>query len=206
MDSLNKEELELFYRLDRKKYLVDENQELRTWLEKLKISHQAKDIEDFINKLASWYLVKIPDKLFQSDQELSYDIFKISNSSMTFDNLFNNFTATELNLMNFESLKKPKKEVNELFSQYLLGLAGYKMIYAKNSSPEYGVARAQYMFHEFNEFFDWELNVFMYDDILKRDYSLDNPINIQLLKKLRENKTKNNLKKRKKKLRWFFHS
>lgn len=209
MKKLNKDSLELFYRLDEKKYFVEKNQQLKDLMKKIKISCQEQDIQDFIDKLACWYYVKLPNQIFESKQSFENDMLQDLNGTMNLQTLFQNFNTIELDLVNFHQFKGLKREVRELFFQYLLKIAGYAMIYSKNSLPEYGVARTEFMFHEFNIYFDWDLKINMYYDIIDRDYSLNNPANIQLLKTLRE-KQKNSKKeknsKKKKKLRWFLHS
>ena len=199
----SKEELELFYRLDEKKYLVSENLELQNWLEKLNCSYQEDDIQNFIDKLASWYFVKYPNKYFKAIiSESMMDSYHF-NIEMTIESLFQHFNTFELDLFTFE---EENKELKELICQYLLQLVGYEMIYSKNSIPEYGLTRIRFMFFDFNHLFHWDLNVENYRYIMERDYSIHNSDNFKLLKKLREKqkKPKNNQKRKKKSLRIFF--
>lgn len=205
MKKLEKEELELFYRLDKKKYLVVENQELNNLLIKIPSLQSKEDIQDFIDKLACWYFVKLPDNVFQSVENINVDILQESNQAMNLNTLFNNFNTFEFYLVNFDNFEEKEKEVTELLCQYLLTLAGYKMIYYKNSSPEYGIIRTKFMFQEFNDYFNWDLNINIYNDIINRDYSLDNQLNVLLLQNLRETQTKSKKKREKRKSRRFFH-
>lgn len=209
MKKLNNDSLELFYRLDEKKYFVEKNQQLKDLMKKLKISCKEQDIQDFINKLACWYYVKLPNQIFETKQNLENDMLQGLNGTMNLETLFQNFNTIELELINFSRFKGLKREVRELFFQYLLKMAGYEMIYSKKSLPKYGVARAEFMFYEFNRYFDWKLNTNMYDYIIMRDYSLTNPTNVQLLKHLRDKQKKSKKEKnskKKKKLRGLFHS
>ena len=211
MTNLKKEELELFRRLDKKCFLVSKNDNLKEWLAKSFSNYPEQDVQSFIDKLACWYWVKFPDQLFDKKGHSDDNLLKLSNRAMSLNALFQNLNGIESEFINFNNISKEEIELKELFCQYLLKLAGYKMIYAKNTTPNYGAVRVELMFRDFNQCFHWNLSVDMYQDIMERDYSLDNPLNVMLLHNLRENQKKETNKKgkkktKKKKSRRFFHS
>ncbi len=191
-----KEELELFYRLDEKKYLVGNQPTLQEWFQQLDWTYQMEDIQDFIDKLASWYFVKYPDKYIEAVIKNHDNKTYTPNIGMSLESLFQNFDTLELDLVTFDD---KNKEIKELICQYLLQLVGYKMIYYQHTLPSYGLFRIQFMFSDFNSLFHWNLNTDIYRSIMERDYSLDNPDNLQLLKTLREQNRKNKKRQRKKK-------
>lgn len=191
-----KEELELFYRLDEKKYLVGNQPTLQEWFQQLDWTYQMEDIQDFIDKLASWYFVKYPDKYIEAVIKNHDNKTYTPNIGMSLESLFQNFDTLELDLVTFDD---KNKEIKELICQYLLQLVGYKMIYYQHTLPSYGLFRIQFMFSDFNGLFHWNLNTDIYRSIMERDYSLNNPDNLQLLKTLREQNRKNKKRQRKKK-------
>ena len=199
MNKLKREELELFYRLDEKKYLVDKNIELNDFIVNYFQNYNLEDIQNFIDILACWYYVKLPDKIFESKKDINYDLLSEINHSMNLTTLFNNLNTFELSLINFKELDDKKLEYSELLCKQLFIMAGYQMLYHKNSSPEYGIARIKYMFMEFNNYFNWNLDINIYNDILLADYSMNNPHNMELLLKLREEQAKSKPKTRKRK-------
>ena len=202
MKKLNKNELELFYYLDEKKYLRSNNFYIENLLEKLELTSYKSELQNFMNKIVSWYFVKYPDKnidaiLYHHDTKI-----KPSTDGMNLKVLFQNFDTFENWLLQFDDDKGIlKKEL----CQNLFNLIGYKMIYTKSSRPYFGIIRIKFLFWEFNRLFDLKLDAKIYDDIINRDYSLDNPSNVQLLKKLREKNKIKKTKTKKKKLRHFFN-
>lgn len=208
MNKLKREELELFYRLDEKKYLVDKNIELNDFIVNYFQNYNLEDIQNFIDKLACWYYVKLPDKIFERKKDINYDLLSEINHYMNLTTLFNNLNTFELSLINFKELDDKKLEYSELLCKQLFMMAGYEMLYYKNSSPEYSIARIKYMFMEFNNYFNWNLDINIYNDILLADYSMNNPHNMELLLKLREEqaKTKSKVKKKKRRSRSIFCS
>ena len=201
MNKLKKEELELFYRLDEKKYLVDKNIELNNIIANYFQTYNLDDIQDFIDKLACWYYVKLPDKILENKKDINYDLLDKINHSMNLNTLFNNLNTFEFCIINSKDLDDKKCEYSELLCKQLFIMAGYQMLYHKNSSPEYGIARIKYMFMEFNNYFNWNLDINIYNDILLADYSMNNPHNMELLLKLREEQAKTKSKEKKKKRR-----
>lgn len=191
---MKNEELELFYRLDEKKYVVESNFELQEWLDQLGLLNHQTDIQNFINKLAGWYFVKYPDHFFcTSMQDKSCEL---SNQMAIFD-LFQRFSLFEKKLFEFGSQNQIE------FCQYLFQLAGFEMIYSKKSYPQIGFARAKLMFHEFNACFQWQLDTSIYEEIMNRDYSSNSPDIINLLKEQKERQKEH--KKKKLRLSRFLH-
>lgn len=203
MNKMSKESLELFYRLDEKKYLVSENEELKIWLEKLECPYQEEDIQNFIDKLSSWYFVKYPDKYLTNDITVSSSETISFTSGMNFKTLFHSFDTVDLELIQFQGDSKTD-HIKELFCQYLFQLIGYEMIYFKNTTPRCGFFRAKLLFRDFNCYFGWKLDTKIYDDIMKKNYSMNNLENLQLLNFLREKQDPNS-RKGKKELRRFLH-
>ena len=197
MKKLSKEALELFYRLDDKKYLISKNDKLKEWITNLGYDGFEIEIQNFIDKIASWYFVKYSNKYLDTVLKKGSKEGKCLIPDMSLDLLFQKFTLLETKFF----------EQNKLFIQYLLMLSGYEMIYSKNSIPAYGMTRVRWMFSDFNEYFGWNLDPAIYNEVINRDYSMDNVDNIVLLATLREEqkiKPKTH-KKKKPKLSYLFH-
>lgn len=193
MNKLRDNDLELFYILDEKKYLISKNKDFKFFLSTNNINCSDEEFQLFIDKLASWYFVKLPDILFQNQSG-----FHGYNSAMTLEKLFNNLNYFEYKLINFNSLSSKESDIYESLTQYLLTLVGYKLIYSKNSYPEYGIARTEFMFNEFNNYFGWNLSINIYDYIINKNYSTEKSFNAYLLEQLKDNQTKKKNTKRKK--------
>lgn len=196
------EALELFYRLDRKKYLIDFNLEVKNWLEKLDWSYPDQEIQDFIDKVNAWYFVKFPNRYIQSILIYHKTVTGTSTLGMSLENLFRNFNTIELELFDFKDQHLGVSK--EKFCQYLVQLVGYKMIYSKNTNPEFGFIRARFLFFDFNHYFGWNLDTSLYDEVMNRDYSMNIPSNVSMLRKLREVEKKQE-KKKSRGLRRFLH-
>lgn len=204
MKGYSQEELELFRGLDEKKYLVSHNPEIGIWLERLNLMSFEENVQNFIDKIASWYFVKYSNRYFDSfGMNGTGSVMQVEPiRGMTVEALFQNFDTAERMLVNGRNFYG-NGIYNEIFCQYLLQLSGYEMIYAENSKPEYGMARVNLMFDDFNKLYGWNLNSKIYDSIFKRDYSMENDENVQLLKSLKEHKMPE--KKKKVGLRRFLH-
>lgn len=189
MKKISGEALELFYRLDEKKYLVSTNLEIKRWLDRLQWSYSEEELQNFIDKIAAWYFVKFPDK-YLCNRNVSTPTI-----GMNFNSLYQSLNTFETELMNFEGDEKDEK-IKPMFFQYLLQLAGYKMIYSRDSIPEYGYIRVTNMFLEFNYFFNLDLDTKIYNSIMRRNYSLSRPENRELLRNFREIEKKQEKKKR----------
>lgn len=196
MKKMSKEALELFRRLDEKKYLVSENIELKEWLVKLGYDSFEIEIQNLIDKIASWYFVKYSNKyldgIFRGHSKENKNLIP----DLSLDLMFQKFNLLETDVF----------ERDKLFTQHLLTLSGYEMIYSKNTNPAFGIARVHFMFYDFNQRFNWNLDTKIYDDIIKKDYSMNNVDNIKLLANLREEqKVKQKYKKKKTGLHRFLH-
>lgn len=206
MNKLKNEELELFHRLDEKQYLVDKNIELNNIIVCYFPTYDLNDIQNFVDKLACWYYVKLPDRILEKNKNDNYYFLNKTNSSMNLETLFKNLNTFELSLIDFRELNDRDLKYAELLCKHLLMMAGYQMLYCKSSSPKYGLARIKYMFIEFNNHFNLNLDINVYNDILSTDYSMNNPLNKELLLKLREEQAKPKTRKKKKKSRNIFCS
>lgn len=192
---MQKEELEIFYRLDQKKYLVQYNKTLRRFLKDLEICYPEEDIQAFINKLIAWYNVKYSDKYIDKERHEQldkYDLVLIS--MMSLEQLQQKLDTLELELFSSE-----RKEMI-IFRKYLVEMAGCGLIYSRQSNPSYGYYRVQKMFSEWNQYFDWNLNEQIYDIILRRDYSPHDEDVIRLLER-KKRKEAQTIKKEKPYLR-----
>lgn len=201
MKRISGEALELFYRLDEQKYLIHANLEVRNWLEKLKWDYPDQEIQDFVDKVAAWYFVKFPNKYIKSILVYRKKVTGTSTLGMSLENLFHNLNTIELDLLNFYN---DDESIKEEFLQYLVQLIGYKMIYSRDTIPEFGLIRARFMLFDFNRYFGWNLDISLYDQVMKRNYSLDIPSNMTLFHYFKEIDSKQE-KKKKRSLGRFFH-
>ena len=179
---MNMEELKIFYLLDNHYYLVKENPNLKKILHTLNGKYQEIDIQKFIDKLISWYYVKYSnvflESLFNEEQNTDTTILDI----MSFDTLRKSFGVFEDEL--FEDSFNDDAKV--ILQKNLIVMAGWGLIYHKNSTPEYGYYRASKLLDDFNSFYSWNLTSSIYLPILKKDYSPQNEENIRLLERYKK--------------------
>ena len=196
---LKKEEMEIFYLYDQHVYLVENNAILRKILSILDNSYHESDVQNYINKLISWYMVKYSDLFLKS----------------LFDEDTNTDTAI-IDIMNFEQLQKSYGSFEEelferdicdnrkiILQKYLVVMAGWGLVYQKKSNPEFGYYRACQLLNDFNLKYNWNLPNNIYVPVFNRDYSPDNEKNKQLLDNHRKKLHSKNEKKLKK-MRFLF--
>ena len=163
---LEEKELQIFRELDDKLYLINNNKTYKYLFSVIDKNINSKSVQDFINKLRSWYFVKYSDDFAQLAIEKRYaEIDHSQEKSMTFEKLM-------------DRLKKiiPREhKYADLYYKQLIIMAGWGLIYSKNTIPEYGYFRAKKMFEEFNNNFRLNLNIKIYDSVMTANYSYDNP-------------------------------
>lgn len=161
--------MKIFYALDDKKYVVSKNKVLLRDFNELYSNYQDKDVQDFINKLISWYLVKYGDRYLENILDDKFcedkDILRV----MNFDALENNYTSFEIDLFK-DSASDERKNY---FSKEVIMAAGWGLIYEKKSNPQYGYYRAVKLMKDFNRFYGLDLDSSIYDSVLNRKYSLE---------------------------------
>ena len=195
---MNEEELNVFYLLDSKQYLVKHNPILKKILDNLTHKYHEKDIQHFINKLISWYTVKYSDNFLDSYLQESTDVDLSILDIMSFDVLMKSFCTFEDDLFDVDTCQNSKV----VLLKHLVVMAGWGLIYSKNTSLEYGYYRARQLLQDFNSFYSWNLvPEAIYLPTLEKDYSPDNEENQELLEKMK----KNSNKKIKKRRRFLFH-
>ncbi len=186
---MTREELEVFYQLDEKKYLVNRNENLILLLKAINIEKEKDSIQRFIYKLQAWYELKFSNAFLDfidgnTEKIKDSDIIK----RMCFESLLQRFDTFELHLCQADGA------IMLQLREELIYLAGLALIYSKNSTPEYGVYRAKAMFHDFEAYFQCALNDACYEPVIKRKYDPNDPEIIQLvmLQKQRDKKEKKN--------------
>lgn len=175
---MEKEKLAIFYKLDKKGYLVSKNRTIQNLLEKVEKSYTEEDIQGFIDKLIAWYSIKFSDQYIKMELENkggNLDYAQLE--TMNFERLIHSFHTLELELFLTEESEMT------VVRKYLIEMAGLGLIYARNSKPNYGYYRADKLFHDFNDYFGWKLDVSVYDSIMEKNYSLDNDEIRNLLEK-----------------------
>ena len=176
-------ELQRFRELDDKLYLVSKNNTYKDVFSKMAKNIENCYIQDFINKLAGWYLVKYPNNHIDAYFNNRYDeIDYLQQEIMSLNKLI-----YRLNIL----IPRDTKDA-DLFYKQLITMAGWGMIYSKKTIPEYGYFRAQKMFEEFNNEFGLDLDISVYNAIMNTDYS-DN--NSEILRLLEEKRNKEKKKK-----------
>ncbi len=163
---MTREELEIFYLYDHHDYLVKNNHNLKRIIVTLK-SYSNEDIQQLINKLISWYTVKYSDVFLDSLLNDKVNTDKTILEIMNFDSLKRNFST-------FEELFFQKSDSNDdkiILQKNLIVMAGWGMIYHKNSNPEYGFYRACKLLDDFNSEYSWHLSSNIYAPVFERDYS-----------------------------------
>lgn len=166
--------------------------------------YQLKDVQQFINKLIAWYMVKFNDSYLDRvlDDKVKED--KVILQIMDFDTLKNNYTAFEDSL--FQN-KASDKRVN--FQKNIVLAAGWGLIYHHDTSPEYGYYRATKLIEDFNRVYHWNLNSSLYQNALNKKYTLENDeirkklIKLQDIEK-KEQKKKDTKKHKLARIRSFF--
>lgn len=141
------EELEVFYKLDTKKYLIKYNRTIKEMLKKLEMMMCLDDVQAFIDKLTSWYNIKYSDRyieLILKNDNTMVDTTLVD--VMNLQRLQQNFNTLENNIF----MDQSKEMV--IFRKYLVQMAGCKLIYSQYSSPYLGYYRAQKLFEDFNLF------------------------------------------------------
>ena len=156
--------------------------------------YQLKDVQQFINKLIAWYMVKFNDSYLNRvlDDKIKED--KVILQIMDFDTLKNNYTAFEDSL--FQN-KASDKKVN--FQKNIVLAAGWGLIYHHDTSPEYGYYRATKLIEDFNRVYHWNLNSSFYQSVFNKKYTLEDEEIKRKLVKLQELEKKEQKKKEPKK-------
>lgn len=193
---MKKDHLKVFYLLDNHYYLVNENPKLKKILNFMNSKYHDYDIQKFIDRLISWYSIKFSDKflasLFDDDIHTDTTILDI----MNFDALRKNYGVFENELFDVSN-----NDAKIILQKRLIVMAGWGLIYNKNSTPEYGYYRAEQLLNDFNSFYSWKLTPSVYLPVLKKDYSPHNEENIKLIEKnKKKHHDKNKTSRIKKKL------
>lgn len=166
---------------------------LKKEFKSLNWTYHTKDVQDFINKLISWYMVKFEDRYLDTilDDQIQEDrtILKI----MNFDTFKDHYTSFEDDL--FKRKNITEKQIR--FQKDVVIAAGWGLIYDKKSSPEYGYYRAKKLLDDFNTAYHWNLKSTIYQPILMKKYTLEDDEIRQLLNKKEKEKKKTEIKKRK---------
>ena len=187
---MTEEEKRIFWELDDKLYLVEKNKTYKK-LFKFYIRYNSNEVvQQFIDKLIAWYYVKYSDRYINLVMsENCENILFFLNKDMSFNKLKDRLGCTV----------KFSHDKEDLYYKYLVIMAGWGLIYNKNSNPENGLYRATKMIEEFNSYYGWNLNTSIYESIINMDYSLDNPEIVKLLEK-RKSMSNKEVKKKKNKL------
>ena len=192
---MKKNELEVFYLYDKLLYLVEENSILVKILDELDTRYSEKQVQDYINRLISWYMVKYSDTFLDS----LFDVKKHTDTTildiMNFETLQKNYSVFEEDLFQLSD----NEEIKVILHKNLVIAAGWGLIYDKKSTPEYGFYRAKQLLNDFNSYFSWNLPADIYRDVLEGDYSLENEENRKLIEKHKHHKSKKHNKKKKRK-------
>lgn len=174
---MNEEELKIFRKLDDKLYLIEKNNTYKQIFSELDKNVNPNIVQEFIDKLSNWYLVKYPDKYVKLYLEKRFDEIDYTQEElMSFDKLL----YVMQKVISFEN------DNSLLYYKQLIVMAGWGMIYFKKTMPEYGYFRVQKMFEDFNREFGLELNTNIYDVVMNADYSKNNPDTIKLLEQKKE--------------------
>lgn len=171
---MTEEEKKIFWKLDDKNYLVDKNKTYKKLFMSFIVYNSNEAVQDFINRIIAWYSVKYPDnhiEMVMSDEfeKIDYSLVDI----MSFDKL----CYKTLDAIKFV------RDKDSLCYKYLVVMAGWGLIYDRNSNPDYGLFRVKEMFCDFNSYYGWNLNTNVYESIVDVDYSLNNPEIVKLLEK-----------------------
>lgn len=180
---MSKEELEIFYQLDEGLYLVKHNPSLRKVLETLDSEYKLSDVQKFINKLIAWYHVKFSDKYLEgleTNETVDSEILTV----MSLDKLMNSYGSFEEELFAVTSSNEGKI----VCQKHLIVMAGWGLIYQKDTNPQYGYYRASKLLNDFNATYHWGLSPTIYQKVLTRNYSLDDPEISELLEKIKKKK------------------
>ena len=176
-DIIDKNELKLFYELDPEYYLVSKNKKLKKILSTLNSKYSSKDIQNFINKLISWYSVKFSNHYLDKLQKDNGKIDSTLPKSMDLEALKKRYTTFEKELFRKNSLAEGKV----ILQKQLIVAVGWGLIYHKGTTPEYGFYRASKLLQDFNNLFGWNLSPNIYKKVFDFDYSLDNPEVVKIL-------------------------
>jgi len=174
---MEERELKIFRELDDKLYLISENNTYKKIFSEMDENIDADSIQGFIDKLAAWYFIKYSNKYI----------------ALTFCGKDDEICNRQVELMSFDKLicrlnKLVSKNIKnaDLYYKQLIIMAGWKLIYFKETLPEYGYFRVERMFEDFNKNFNFDLNINIYDCIMNANYSSDNPEIINLLNQKKE--------------------
>lgn len=128
-----------------------------------------RDVQEFINKLIAWYMVKFSDPYLKKilDKNIIEDK-KILNV-MNFETLQRNYTSFEDYLFSEHNNSQKLK-----FQKSVVLAAGWGLIYDKKSSPEYGYYRAKKLIEDFNKVYQLGLNTSSYQLVINRKYTPEN--------------------------------
>lgn len=188
---MTENEIQIFRELDDKLYLVSKNNTYNKIFRGMAKNIEDRDVQNFINKLAGWYLVKYSNNHICSYLNNRFDeIDYLQEEIMSLNKLI-----YRLNLL----ISRDSKDA-DLFYKQLIIMAGWGMIYSKNTIPEYGYFRVNKMFSEFNNAFNLNLDVNIYKSTMELDYSLNNPDIVKLLEIKQEKQKKEKRISRVKKL------
>lgn len=156
--------------------------------------YQLKDVQQFINKLIAWYMVKFNDSYLDRvlDDQVKED--KVILQIMDFDTLKNNYTSFEDCLFQSKASDKRLK-----FQKSIVLAAGWGLIYHHDTSPEYGYYRATKLIEDFNRVYHWNLNSSFYQSVFNKKYTLEDEDIKRKLVKLQELEKKEQKKKEPKK-------
>ncbi len=176
---------------------------LKKILKTLDSRYHSKDIQAYIDKLISWYMVKYSDRYLEGlFDEQKKDDFTILNV-MSFETLQKSYTSFEEEL--FQSSNSGDKRI--VLEKHLVIAAGWGLIYHKDSSPEFGFYRATQLFNDFNPVYGWNLSNTVYKPVLEKNYSLENQEILEAIhRRERMQKKKNHCKQKTlTRIRSFFH-
>ena len=103
----------------------------------------------------------------------------IQKSYMTLEELYNELEKNE-NSIKYISLKETilDKKFREKIREKILEMTTLKLIYSRNTIPEYGYERAKKLINEFNRKLNINIKTNRIDEIINKDYS-----NVKKLKK-----------------------
>jgi len=169
---MNNETKKIFWKLDDKLYLVDKNKTYKKLFKSFRKYNNDSITQEFIDKLIAWYYVKYNDKYIKNSLNGQVSLFNHSlESTMKFDKL----------IFRIDDMIKIVNNDDVLGYQYLVVMAGWGIIYDRNSNPYYGLYKVKKMFNDFNKYYGWNLNSNIYESIINIDYSVDNPYILKLL-------------------------
>ena len=186
---------------DQHNYIVKNNPNLKKILEVLSKNFTEKDLQKYIDKLISWYVIKYSDKFLTSlfDDNISTDTTILD--IMDLDTLQKSYGAFEFHL--FDDPNKLDEKI--ILQKNLIMMVGWGLIYYKKSNPDFGYYRACQLLNDFNSLYSWNLQPSVYMSVFERDYSPDNEENKKLIEKKKKKKDEKIQKKKFARIRELFH-